>query len=84
MRERSFSDGLLKATGSVSSPAEPLLSHPSVVSRSERAGGELIWRDFTCSVSHTLPAGAITSLSDYSTTPAVLPVNKITQETWLG
>lgn len=39
---------------------------------------EFILRVLACSVSHTLPAGTITSLSDYNGPPAVLPVYKNT------
>lgn len=62
-------------TQKVPPPPPPL---PWIASFSESVDSELILRVFTCSVSHTLPAGTITSLSDYSLPPTVPPVYKNT------
>lgn len=53
-----------------------LLLSPWIASFSESVDSEFILRDFTCSVSPALPAGTITSLSDYNLPPTVLPVHK--------
>ena len=58
--------------------AAPPPSPPRLVSYSQSVDSEFILRDLTHSVSHTLPAGTITSLSDYNGPPAVLPVYKNT------
>lgn len=52
-----------------------LLLSPWIASFSESVDSEFILRDFTCSVSPALPAGTITSLSDYNLPPTVLPVH---------
>lgn len=57
-----------------------LLLSPWIASFSESVDSEFILRDFTCSVSPALPAGTITSLSDYNLPPTVLPVHKKRKE----